>query len=160
MNDTRPINLQHETCGGWWQLFGHRGDSVRFKCEKCSAEAEVAGGDDESRERGAAKEAARREKWAAMPVVERKPVRKLNRAETLALWAYGNWSEETYAAGFMSLEGGTFDQFNRELGNTSLFADYEEEFLAQFTASFSEPARDAWEQLSEAWVLDDTDQSG
>ncbi len=131
--DKHTIDLRHQGCGGWFSNFATSRGTVHFRCEKCEADVRVPWGDNESAERERLAREEREARWAAMPPVPpRVPRRGLSRQESLVLGAYGQWSEYSYCAGFISPDPETVRQFIDAMDCGQLFADYEEEMLKAY----------------------------
>lgn len=128
------INLRHEGCGGFYHGWASQGRYALFRCEKCDLETMALMMDDASEARfEERRERDRREmaeRMASTPEpAPPTPIRTATDHEALVLAAYRFWSEEVYAAGFLSPDESHVGEFHAWLSNQLIFDDYEVDML-------------------------------
>lgn len=121
------INLKHESCGGYYHSFSTRGKEAGFRCEKCKEILYVTAEDEESEHRRHQELEEFRKRLETIPNPPPLiPIRKLTVIEALKLQAYRGWSEDTYAATFIT--NGS-KEFIKSMENQEIFEDFEEKLL-------------------------------
>lgn len=132
----RPVelNMIHEGCGGFWESYAEQGATHRYRCSRCKAEGAATRPDEVVAEQRAEMDewsAKMRASVSALPPPP-PPLRTATLDEALILLAYGAWSEETYAAGFMSPAASTVASFIDYLRTYDIDGDYMETMLQLF----------------------------
>lgn len=144
--DTPRINMLHTDCGGFLESFSTQGTYHRYRCEKCHAEVIAEEPPEARTRREEAREARERayEEHRRTYVPPEPTGRIPTEDEANLIEEYRMWSEDHYAAGFMSPSEGTVHEFidwqkhKNDPTTRARMWDYEQEMVDLYARLTSE----------------------